>query len=94
MPKEKRLISVIQRRPVEKLLESYPCCILEKKKEYEGPEGAKKAVGDIMTILQSISEAGEDFYNIVNKEDLSDIAMFFSEKRWYLGMEKKEIINE
>jgi hypothetical protein len=78
--KELRIRDVINRTETLKIFEALPVCILNKNEKYEGPEGFKIAILEIVQILQSISNPGDEMLDIVNPEDLNDITMFFSEK--------------
>ena len=85
--KDKRLKDITSRGWVLKNFDAWPSCIMNGHHgdKYKGPEGARKAIGDAMGILQSISGAGDEFYEAVNGEDLGDIITFLSEKRWYFS---------
>ena len=88
--KNSRLSSITSRKEIVKLLDGWLSCIMPEVHgdKYKGPEGAKKAIRDAMGILQSIKEAGPEFYETVNDEDLGDIITFLSDKNWHLGREE------
>lgn len=86
--KEERLKDVMSRGWISKNMEGDLSCIVNPKEEYKGPEGAVKAIGDALGILQSIRGAGDGFYEAVNSEDLGDIITFLSNKYWYLNRVK------
>ncbi|HSG30469.1 MAG TPA: hypothetical protein VLB82_02880 [Thermodesulfobacteriota bacterium] len=88
--KDKTLKQVIENTHA---FESYPSCILDHDKQYEGKQGAIKAIGDAMAILQSIGrgkEDMEDFYEHVDKNDIWHMAMFLSEKTWMFNRMKED----
>ena len=86
--KEERLKSVMGRGWISKNMEGNLSCIINPKEEYRGPDGARRAIGDALGILQSIRDAGDEFYEAVNSEDLGDIITFLSNKYWYLNRVK------
>lgn len=87
--KEQRLKGVMGRGWISKNMEGDLSHIANPKEEYRGPEGARKAIGDAMGILQSIRGAGDEFYETVNSEDLGDIITFLSNKSWYFSKIKE-----
>jgi len=82
--KDKRLKDITSRGWILKTFDGWPSCVMPEKHgdKYKGPEGARKAIGDAMGILQSIRDSGDEFYETVNGEDLGDIITFLSEKSW------------
>lgn len=84
--KNNRLKDITSRGWALKIFDAWPSCVMPEKhgENYKGPEGARKAIGDAMGILQSISGPGDEFYEAVNAEDLGDIITFLSEKNWHL----------
>jgi len=91
--KDKKLKDIIENR---QLFQSYPMCILNEDgyyNKYEGKEGGIRAIQDVMSILQSIGGSKEemkDFYEYVDKDDIFNMAMFFSEKAYMFSLKSKE----